>query len=62
MRTLIYNIKTIVGASDNNSFRKGRFLQELPLFHDAYILIQEDKIIDFGPMAACSAIADHIRC
>jgi imidazolonepropionase len=50
MRTLIYNIKTIVGASESNAFRKGTLLKELPLFNDAYILIEDDKILEYGSM------------
>jgi len=54
MQTLFINIKELLQIRDN-SIRKvaGLGMQELPIIQNAYLLIENDLIIDFGKMEAC---------
>jgi imidazolonepropionase len=54
MQTLFINIKELLQIRDN-SIRKvaGLAMQELPIIQNAYLLIENDLIIDFGKMEAC---------
>lgn len=61
MSILIQNIKTLVQATDNTpSIAKGKAMQKLSLLHDAYLLVEGDKIVDFGPMQDCPKRAAQI--
>ena len=51
MKTLFYNIKELFQIREENTpILKGEQMKELPSFKDAYLLIEDDTIIDFGPM------------
>jgi len=54
MRTLIRNIKTLLLANNQApSFIKGAALKNLPQLNDAFVLVEDDKIMDWGSMADC---------
>ena len=53
MRTLIKNIKELVGVETSPKLRKqGKEMAQLETIKDAYLLIEDDKINAFGPMEA----------
>ena len=53
MRTLIKNIKELVGVETSPKLRKqGKEMAQLETIKDAYLLIEDDKIKAFGPMEA----------
>lgn len=57
MRTLIRNIKTLLLANNNApSFVKGTELKNLPQLKDAFVLVEDDKIADWGSMVDCPEI------
>ena len=52
MKTLFCNIKELFQVREhNNGILKGSEMKELPSVKNAYLLIQNDRIIDYGPMA-----------
>lgn len=54
MRTLIRNIKNLLLANNEApAFVKGAELKKLPQLSDAFVLIEDDKIADWGTMADC---------
>lgn len=54
MRTLIRNIKTLLLANNQApSFVKGAEMKNLPQLNDAFVLVEDDKIADWGSMADC---------
>lgn len=50
MTTLISNIKTLVNARDDSHLLRGKQLRELPCLHNAYLLIEDDRIASYGEM------------
>lgn len=54
MKTLFINIKELIQIR-NNSIQKvaGSAMSELPLLENAYLLIENDLILDFGKMENC---------
>lgn len=50
MTTLISNIKTLVNARDESLLLRGKQLRELPCLHNAYLLIEDDRIASYGEM------------
>lgn len=55
MRTLIHNIKTLLLATEQPlNFAKGKAMQQLPMLDNAFVLIEDDKIIDWGSMTDIS--------
>jgi imidazolonepropionase len=54
MRTLIRNIKTLLLANNQApALVKGADLKNLPQLNDAFVLIEDDKIADWGVMSDC---------
>ena len=52
MRTLVSNIKTIVGARRDAPKRLcGEEMQHLPTLNDAWLLIENGRFADFGSMS-----------
>ena len=55
MRTLIHNIKTLVLGNDNPpKIVKGADMKNLPMLDNAFVLIENDKIVDWGEMSNIS--------
>ena len=50
MATLITDIKTLVNTHVSSSLLKGAALAQLPVMNDAYLLIENDVIAEFGSM------------
>lgn len=48
MATLIVNIKNVVNVRANNLLLKGKDLAILPTINNAFLLVDEGKIVDFG--------------
>ncbi len=54
MRILFKNIKELVQVRTANlSFVSGKEMKELPTIKNAYLLIENDRIVDFGSMDDC---------
>ena len=47
---LITNIKKLVSVRDESHLLRGKFLADLPCIDDAYLIIEDDVIADFGSM------------
>lgn len=57
MTTLITNIKELLQVREPNvSILKGEDLKYLPTLKNAYLLIDDDTIVQFGPMTDCRGI------
>jgi len=51
MKTLFHNIKELIQVRENNhSILKGNEMKELPSIKNAFLLIEDDVIIDYGAM------------
>ena len=51
MKTLFYNIKELIQVRENNvSILKGDEMKELPSIKNAYLLVENDLIADYGSM------------
>ncbi|MBA2745912.1 MAG: imidazolonepropionase [Flavisolibacter sp.] len=50
MSRLITNIKTLVNTRDTSVLLRGGQLKDLPVIHDAYLIMEEDRITDYGMM------------
>ena len=51
MKILITHINQLLQVDqDYKSYKKGREMAELPYIQDAFLYIEDDKIVDFGPM------------
>jgi len=48
--TVITNIKKLVNVRDETLLLRGKWLASLPCIDDAYLVIEDDIIADFGPM------------
>lgn len=57
---LIRNIQTLVQADTaSRSLAAGADMAKLPCLHDAYLLIENERIAAFGPMSECPDRADQ---
>ncbi|WP_027138781.1 imidazolonepropionase [Gaetbulibacter saemankumensis] len=57
MRTLFKNIKELLQVRNEAvSFLSGDEMKELPTIKDAYLLVEDGLISDFGPMADCPEV------
>jgi imidazolonepropionase len=50
MTTLITNIKQLIGTREESSLLRGTALAELPFIENAFLLIEDGIIADYGPM------------
>lgn len=51
MSTEVYtHIKYLINARQNSHLLKGKELAELPVIEDAYLILEDGIIADFGPM------------
>lgn len=58
---LIRNIKTLVQAETTpRALVQGADMAQLPVVHDAYLLLEHDRIAAFGAMADCPERADEV--
>lgn len=61
MQTLIKNIKNLVGIIEKpQSYKKAQDLNVVDSLANSYLLIEGEKIADYGPMNECPDSADHI--
>lgn len=57
MQTLLLNIKELLQVRESNVNKvSGKEMAVLPSIKNAFLLIENDIIIDFGPMASCPKI------
>src|SRR5436190_4393848 len=47
---LITNIQQLVNTRSENKLLRGKELAQLPVIENAYLLIEDDQIADYGPM------------
>lgn len=59
MRTAIINIKKLVNTRAENKLLRGKELADLPCLDDAYILIEDGIITDYGSMKELPAEFSH---
>lgn len=59
MRTEIINIKKLVNTRIENKLLKGKELAELPCLDDAYMIIEDGLIADYGSMKELPAEFSH---
>ncbi|MDO8365671.1 MAG: imidazolonepropionase [Saprospiraceae bacterium] len=58
---LIRNIRTLIQAeTSRRALVKGADMAIIPVLHHAYLLIENDRIAAFGPMAECPERADEV--
>lgn len=58
-KVLIKNIKQLVQATNTPKNKvSGKEMTELPIIENAYLAIENDTIVDFGPMSELQGIAD----
>ena len=50
MATLLTNIKSLVNVRDKNELLRGNALSELPCIDDAFLIVEDKYIADYGPM------------
>ncbi|HET9278444.1 MAG TPA: imidazolonepropionase, partial [Flavitalea sp.] len=51
MTTVFTNIKLLVNTREKSELLYGRELQSLPCVENAYLVVEDDEIADFGPMS-----------
>lgn len=57
MSILITNIKELLQVHDTNvTIVKGSNMKTLPVLKNAYLLVENDTIVEFGPMELCDGI------
>jgi len=62
MKLIIYNIKGLVQAEDHpRKIVAGADMAKLPMINEAWLLIDNSKILSFGPMASMPEIEDAER-
>ena len=54
MKTLLKNIHQLIQVRAENYLIKGKNMGELPLLENAFLIIENEKIIDFGLMSECA--------
>jgi len=59
MKTLIINIKKLITVSKNSKIKKGKEMNKLSSLNDAWVLIENDKINDFGSKKDFFKIKKH---
>ena len=52
MKTLITNIKQLVNVRKENELLRGTALTNLPILENAFLIIEDDKILDFGKLTS----------
>lgn len=54
MTTIFTNIKLLVNTREKSELLYGKELQNLPSVENAYLVVEDDEIADFGPMSGFS--------
>lgn len=61
MRTLIKNIKNIIGIIEGpQAYKKAEALSVVETLTNGYILIEDEKISDYGSMSTCPDVSDQV--
>lgn len=61
MRTLIIHIKTLLQVREPGIDKvSGAAMADLPFLDEAFVLIENDIILDFGPMSDCPTLEDTL--
>ena len=61
MRTLIKNIKNIIGIIEGpQTYKKAEALSNVEMLANGYILIEDERISDYGSMVDCPDNMDHV--
>ncbi len=60
MATLIKDIKTLVNTRKSTSILKGAALAQLPVINEAYLLIENDVIAEYGSMKELPSINSNL--
>ena len=62
MTVLLTNIKELLQVRETNVSKvSGKEMKHLPIINDAYLLIEDDLIIDYGEMKnATEIVADRV--
>ncbi|HEX6335122.1 MAG TPA: imidazolonepropionase [Flavisolibacter sp.] len=50
MAILISNIHTLVNTREHHALLRGSQLKHLPCIHDAYVIVENEEIAEYGPM------------
>jgi len=59
MKTLFKNIKGLVGTMDDSpQYISGKEMRNFPVLADAYLALEDGKIVDFGKMSEWPGISD----
>ena len=61
MTTLITNIEQLVGVRDGNKPLRGAALAELPVIRNAYMVIEDDVIAEYGEMSSIQNLSRNMR-
>lgn len=63
MNLLIYNIKGLLQADENNSRTKvsGKEMANLPVLENSFLLIKNGEIADFGKMENCPEMSNDVE-
>ena len=57
---LIINIKKLVGVHAENHLLRGHALSKVPIIENAYLVLEDGMIADFGPMSQCPSTNTEI--
>ena len=61
MRTLIKNIKNIIGIIEGpQTYKKAEALSNVEMLANGYILIEDERISDYGSMVDCPDNMDQV--
>ena len=61
MTTLISNIKKLVGVRQDDKLLHGRELADLPIIENAYLIIEDGVIVEYGEMQNLKSDPDNYR-
>ncbi|NCW87414.1 MAG: imidazolonepropionase [Chitinophagia bacterium] len=59
MKTLFYNIGVLAGIHEENQPLRGYQLADLPILHNAYLLVEDHTIHSFGSMNRLQELSTH---
>jgi imidazolonepropionase len=56
LTSIFINIKQLVGATENYKQLRGQELNQLPIIDDAFVLVEGERIVEYGAMADLSIL------